>query len=284
MPIDVPIATGLTVPEQEFRWNEADARRYRQAVGQSDRQLGLLPTFAMTAPGAFGVASPDFYHSRPPEIRFPGITLSLATLLQQEQELRVHAALPESGSARCRSRVLGVEDRGTAAVLVQRTELLDADGTLLVSGISRIHARGEGTAAGSAARPVTAATPARAPDAEVVVRTDREQAVRYQRCGKNNSLHDNVHTDPAFARAAGLDGPIMQGVCTYGMVCAALVDTVLDADIARLRAFTGRFTGIVFPGDSLRIRVWTGDGEYHYRTTVPGREDRSVLSGVLQGG
>lgn len=236
----------------------------------------------MTAPGAFGVASPDFYHRRPPEIRFPGIRLHLAGLLQQEQELWVHAPIPESGTARCRSRVLEIEDRGTAAVLVQRTELVGADGMTLVSGVSRIHARGEGSATGSAARPAVTPVPARPADAEVVVRTDDQQAVWYQRCGKNNSLHDNVHTDAAFARAAGLDGPIMQGVCTYGMVCAVLVDTVLDADIARVRAYTGRFTGIVFPGESLRTRIWTGDGEHHYRTTVPERGDRCVLTGVLR--
>lgn len=284
MPIDVPTATGLVVPEQEFRWDRADARRYRHAVGQSDRQAGLLPTFAMTAPGAFGVASPDFYHPRPPEIRFPGIRLRLATLLQQEQELQVHSAIPESGIARCRSQVLGIEDRGSAAVLVQHTELADTDGVPLISGVSRIHARGEGTGAGPAARPETTATPTRSADAEVVVPTDREQAERYQRCGKNTSMHDNVHTDAAFARAAGLDGPIMQGVCTYGMVCAALVEAVLDAEIARVRSFTGRFTGIVFPGESLRIRIWAGDGEYTYRTTVPERADRSVLTGVLRTG
>lgn len=282
MPIDVPTAIGLELPAQEFRWDSGDARRYRHAVGQSDRQAGLLPTFAMTAPGAFGIASPDFYHREPPEIRFPGLRLYLATLLQQEQELRVHARIPESGTARCHSRVLDIEDCGSAAVLVQRTELVGADGVTLVSGISRIHARGEGTATGAAIRPPVPPIPARPADVEVVVRTDDQQAVWYQRCGKNNSMQGNVHTDVAFARAAGLDRPIMQGVCTYAMVCTALVDALLDAESARLHTYTGRFTGIVFPGESLRTRVWTGDGAHHYRTTVPERGDKPVLTGTLR--
>ncbi|WP_327150882.1 MaoC/PaaZ C-terminal domain-containing protein [Nocardia sp. NBC_01329] len=278
----MPTATGLVLPEQVFSWYAADTQRYRHAVGQRDRQSGVLPTFAMTAPGAFGVASPDFYHRQPPEIRFPGIRLHLTTLLQQEQELWVHAPIEKSGIARCHSRLLEIENQGTAAVLVQRTELVGPDGALLVSGVSRIHARGEGTATGSAARPADVPVPARPADAEIVVRTDDRQAVWYQRCGKKNSMHDNVHTDAAFARAAGLDGPIMQGMCTYGMVCTALVDTVLDADIARVRAYSGRFTGIVFPGESLRTRIWTGDSEHQYHTTVPERGDRSVLIGVLR--
>lgn len=281
MPIDVPTATALVIPGQEFRWDEGDARRYRHAVGQPQRQTGLLPTFAMTAPGAFGVASPDFYYRQPPEIRFPGLRLHLATLLQQEQELRVHARIPESGTAWCHSRVLDIENRGSAAVLVQRTDLVGADGMTLVSGISRIHARGEGTATGPVVRPTAPPVPARPADREVVVRTDDQQAVWYQRCGKNNSMHGNVHTDTTFARAAGLDRPIMQGVCTYAMVCGALVDALLDADIARVHTYTGRFTGIVFPGESLCTRIWTGDGAHHYRTTVPERGDEPVLMGVL---
>ncbi|MCX0272545.1 3-alpha,7-alpha,12-alpha-trihydroxy-5-beta-cholest-24-enoyl-CoA hydratase [Nocardia zapadnayensis] len=282
MPLDPLTATGLVLPEQQFCWNEADTRRYRHAVGRSEWQTGVLPTFAMTAPGAFGVASPEFYHSRPPEIRFPGIRLRLATLLQQEQQLRVHAPLPPTGSARCRGEVLAIENRGGAAVLVQRTELVGADGTPLVSGTSRIHARGEGTAGGSTVRPKAAPPPASPADAEVLIHTDEQQAVRYQHCGKNNSLHGNVHTDAAFARAAGLAGPIMQGVCTYGMVCAALIDTVLGADITRVRGFSGRFTGIVFPGESLHVRIWTGAGEHRYLTTVPERGDAPVLTGVLR--
>ncbi|WP_063035143.1 MaoC/PaaZ C-terminal domain-containing protein [Nocardia grenadensis] len=284
MPIDVPTATGLVIPGQEFRWDEADARRYRHAIGQHDRQSGVLPTFAMTAPGAFGIASPDFYHQQPPEIRFPGIRLRLATLLQQEQELRVHARIPESGVAWCHSRVLEIADRGSAAVLVQRTELIGADGVPLVSGVSRIHARGEGTGTGRGTGGSSPAPPApdRAADVEIVVRTDDQQAVWYQRSGKNNSMRGNVHTDAEFARAAGLDGPILQGVCTYAMVCAALVDTVLDAEIARLHTYTGRFTGIVFPGESLRTRVWTGNRVHHYHTTVPERGDKSVLVGDLR--
>lgn len=284
MPIDKLIATGLVVPEQEFRWDEFDTRRYRHAVGQPARQPGVLPTFAMTAPGAFGIASPDFYHRQPPEIRFPGIRLHLGCLLQQEQELRVHARIPQSGIAHCRSRLLEIEDRDTAAVLVQRTELVGTDGSTLISGVSRIHARGEGTGGGGTARTPASPVPARPPDLEVVVRTDDQQAVWYQRCGKNHSLHGNVHTDAAFARAAGLDGPIMQGVCTYGMVCAALVDAVLDADPTRVRTYTGRFTGVVFPGESLRTQVWTGEGRHRYRTTVPERGDKPVLTGVLRTG
>ncbi|MBB5918832.1 acyl dehydratase [Nocardia transvalensis] len=279
MPIDVRAAVGVAVPEQEFGWAEEDVLRYRRAVGQGARQRGMLPTFAMTAPAAFGVASPDFYQPEPPEIRFPGIRLNLATLLHLEQELVVPAPLPRTGCARCTGEVVGIEERGDAAVLVQRTTLRGDDGAALVSGISRIHARGEGGAGGGSRGTAIAPTPDRRPDAEIRTPTSPSQAVWYQACVRGASLHDNIHTDEIFARAAGFPGPILQGVCTYGMVCAALVDAVAESDAGRVRRYTARFRGIAFPGESLHTRIWDEGDRYIFLTTVPERADKPVLSG-----
>jgi acyl dehydratase len=55
-------------------------------------------------------------------------------------------------------------------------------------------------------------------------------------------MRHNVHTDPAFARAAGFPKPILQGVCTYGIVSAALVETLLADDASRVRQIFGSFT------------------------------------------
>ncbi|MEV5647196.1 MaoC/PaaZ C-terminal domain-containing protein [Nocardia sp. NPDC052254] len=281
MPIDRRTVIGVTVPTQEFRWGEREVLSYRRAVGQRGEQTGVLPTFAMTAPVAFGVATPDFYHREPPEIRFPGIALRLSTLLHLEQELEVRAPLPDAGFASCRAEVVGVEERRDAAVLVQRTSLTGADGQVLVSGLSRIHARGEGVAGGAPSRSSAVPTPEREPDLDIRTPTHPDQALRYQGCVRGAALHDNVHTDAEFARAAGFPGPILQGVCTYGVVCTALVDAVLDADVSRVHRYTARFRGIVFPGESLRTRIWSeGDG-YLFDTSVPERGDRSVLSGAL---
>ncbi|WP_040789098.1 MaoC/PaaZ C-terminal domain-containing protein [Nocardia paucivorans] len=283
MPIHRQMAVGLRIPEQDFHWNESDMVRYRLAVGQSVAQREVLPTFAMTAPGAFGVVSPDFYHPEPPEIRFPGIRLNLATLLQLEQQLEVHHPLPHTGSARCRGEVVAVEEHGDAAVLVQRTDLLGTDGTVLVSGTSRVHARGEGNGeAGDRPQPDRTPIPDRAPDAEVLTPTLRYQALWYQRCGRGNSMLGNVHTDPAFARAAGLPDPIMQGVCTYAMVCAVIVDTVLEGQASRVRRYTARFRGIVFPGETLRTRIWSDEDRHVFATSIPARADKCVLTGVLR--
>lgn len=284
MTIDPQTAIGLELPAQRYHWDQCDIRRYRSAVGQDARLPGVMPTFVMTAPGAFGVVSPDFHHSEAPEIRFPGIRLDLSTLLHQEQELIVHDSLPATGELACRGAVIGVEDRGGAAVLIQRTTVTGPAGNLLVSGLSRVRAQGQGRPG----MPPDRSTPRRAPgrhaDFEIVTRTTPYQALLYQRCGVGVAMTGNVHTDPEFARAAGLDRPILQGACTYGLVCVALAGSVLESDVSRIRRYSARFTGLVYPGDILHTRIWVENGGFLFTTSVPARADRAVLVGALNTG
>ncbi|HSE56401.1 MAG TPA: MaoC/PaaZ C-terminal domain-containing protein, partial [Nocardioidaceae bacterium] len=35
-----------------------------------------------------------------------------------------------------------------------------------------------------------------------------------------------------------------------------VVDALLDSDSAAVRGFTARFAGVVFPGETIRVRAW----------------------------
>jgi len=60
-----------------------------------------------------------------------------------------------------------------------------------------------------------------------------------------------IHIDPAVGRAAGYQGVILQGMCTYSWLADACVEYLGDpARLARLRA---KFTKPVQVGDVLRI-------------------------------
>lgn len=283
MPIDPQTALGLTLPTRQFTWGESDIQRYRRAVGQHPRQTGILPTFAMTAPGVFGVASPEFYHPEPPEIRFPGVTLSLATLLQLEQRLTVSRPLPLAGSATCHTETVGIDVAETGTTLVQRTTLTAPNETSLVSGTNHILARYEGgphtTVGDTTSAPIP--IPDHPADFHVETPTSIRQALWYQECIPGSSLRGNVHTDTAYAQAAGFPGPILQGVCTYGMVCAALVETVLDSRVELIQTYQARFRGVVFPGESLLTRIWRRAEGWVFLTTVPERAGKPVMIGQL---
>ena len=102
------------------------------------------------------------------------------------------------------------------------------------------------------------------------------QALLYRLCGDRNPLH----SDPAFAAAAGFDRPILHGLCTYGMTCKAVVDNVLGGDAGAVRSFGARFAGVVFPGETLRARLWDDGSRVVGTVIAPGRDDAAVLGDV----
>ncbi|NEE18000.1 3-alpha,7-alpha,12-alpha-trihydroxy-5-beta-cholest-24-enoyl-CoA hydratase, partial [Streptomyces sp. SID7499] len=83
------------------------------------------------------------------------------------------------------------------------------------------------------------------------------------------------------AKLAGFDRPILHGLCTYGMTLKAVADTLLDGDVSRINAYRTRFAGVVFPGETLRIRMWTGDGRVQVTVAAAERDDAPVLADTL---
>ncbi|MFK3736057.1 MaoC family dehydratase, partial [Streptomyces sp. NPDC088090] len=99
--------------------------------------------------------------------------------------------------------------------------------------------------------------PTRAPDKAVDVPVREDQALLYRLSGDWNPLH----ADPEFAATAGFDRPILHGLCSYGATLKAVTDTLLGGDVARIRSYATRFAGVVYPGETLRVRMWAdGDG------------------------
>src|SRR5207237_8110900 len=118
--------------------------------------------------------------------------------------------------------------------------------------------------------------PDRAPDYVIVTPTAPSQALLYRLLGDRNPLH----SDPEFAAAAGFPAPILHGLCTYGLVCKAVVDTVLDGDVAQVAAYGVRFAGVVYPGETLRTSVWNEDGKLLIATSVDERDHAPAPDGA----
>jgi acyl dehydratase len=59
------------------------------------------------------------------------------------------------------------------------------------------------------------------------------------------SKREFLNSDPDFASTAGFPKPILHGLCTYGMTCQTMVDTLLDGDVSRVRSYGARFAGVV---------------------------------------
>jgi len=279
VPIDPERALGAALPERTFSWTVSDVLLYHLGIGAGadpmdprelryafEDDLRVLPTF--------GVVAPTLRDTEPPRVELPGIDIDLASVLHGSQEITVPGPLPVAGIGVARGRIADLQDKGSAAVIVQEIEVSDEHGTPLWTARSSIFARGEGGFGGPRGSASRVALPSRAADAELLTPTLPQQALWYRLCGDRNPLH----ADPAFAARAGFDRPILHGLCTWGMVCKAVVDALLDGDVTQVRGYRARFAGIVFPGETLRTRVWRTDNELVLTTTAVDRGDAPVLA------
>jgi acyl dehydratase len=192
----------------------------------------------------------------------------------------VHAPLPTSGSATVRTTLTDVWDKGKAAVIWQEGVATSETGEHLWTTRSSIFVRGEGGWGGDRGRSEPVELPDRAPDAETAYAITPQQALLYRLCGDRNPLH----SDPDFAKAAGFPAPILHGLCSYGIVLRELTSALLGGDATRVGGFAARFAGVVYPGETIRVRGWRVDGRILGSATVAGEGDRDgapVLDDVV---
>ena len=273
MPIDPDVASGATLPEIPFTWAESDVLLYHLAVGagaapgdnvseqalrwtvEGDR-LRVLPSF--------GIVTPTFHLTEPPQ-KLPGCDIDLTQVLHGTQAIEVHGPIPTSGSATLTTRITDVWDKGSAAVIVQEGTATTTDGTDLWSTRSSMFVRGEGGWGGERGPSVARLeVPERDPDLDASYTTTPQQALLYRLCGDRNPLH----SDPAFAKAAGFPAPILHGLCSLGIALRIVVDGLLDGDAAAVRRVTTRFAGVVFPGEAIRVRAWSADEDVRVEATI----------------
>ena len=113
----------------------------------------------------------------------------------------------------------------------------------------------------------------RPPDHEHVQSTRPETALLCRLLADSNPLH----ADPAVARAAGFQRPILHGLASYGLACWAVVRQCAGGDATRLRSFDVRFVSSVYPGETLQTQIWREGAEIRFRTRVVER-DQLVMS------
>lgn len=241
---------GFELPALVHRWTVRDVILYALAVGATADDLDLvyegrgphvLPTFA---------AIPSSHFLFP---MLDALDFEIGDLLHGEQSILVHRPIPPEAQVETTRRCVAVWDKGSAAVLVWESVSSDGDGPLFTTtGSSFIRGAGGfgGERGPGGARN---APPERPPDVALSVTTSPDQAALYRLCGDLNPMH----IDPAVARAAGYDRPFLHGLCTYGAVARALVGAVCDGVPERVEAYEARFTGLVFPGDTLQVRAWS---------------------------
>jgi acyl dehydratase len=279
MPIDPDVAIGAQLPDRPFSWDASDVLLYHLALGAGSRPGDQLSPaalrYTLDGPGlqvlpSFGIVAPTFHETDPPPLDLPGCELDLARVVHGSQSIEVAGPLPTSGSATLRTRVSDVWDKGRAAVIWQEGVATADSGEELWTVRSSIFVRGEGGWGGDRGSSVAVEPPDCAPDLDTTYDVTPQQALLYRLCGDRNPLH----ADPDFAKAAGFPAPILHGLCSYGIVLRTLTDGLLAGDATRVRGFTARFAGVVFPGETIRVRAWQDGARVVAAATVAAAGER----------
>lgn len=260
MPIDPAKALGATLAGRPYSWDQDRIILYHLGLGAGnpptdpnelaytyEKNLKVLPTWGVIpAFGSLGGLG-----------QVPGLQFNPALLLHGEQDLEVHGPIPTAATVESQGRIAAIYDKGRAALVVLEVETKDANGKRMFTNRFSLFLRGEGGFGGERGPEAGNLPPQREPDLVVESPTLPQQALLYRLSGDKNPLH----ADPDFAKLGGFDRPILHGLCSYGIVCKAVVDKALGGDTGKVARYQARFSGVVFPGETIVTSMWREDGQ-----------------------
>ena len=270
----------LDIPAVEHRYVAKDCMLYALGLGLGqdpmnedelafvyEKNLKVLPTMALV----LGYT--------PYWLRNPQSGVNWTKVVHGEQGFVLHRPLEQEGLVVGKTRVIEVIDKGEgkgALVLSEREVTDKASGAAVATLSQTTFCRGDGGFGGPArATPAPHAIPSRAPDVVCDLSTRTESALIYRLSGDYNPLH----AEPAFARKAGFERPILHGLGTFGVAGHAVLKTMCGYDPGRLTAFAGRFSAPVYPGETIRTEMWRDGAVVSFRSRVVARDVIAINNG-----
>lgn len=286
MPIDIERVIGTEFGQTKVEWGADQVILYHLGIGAGNPptspnelaytyegdNLRVIPTFATIPPftSMLGIG------------RLPGVDVNLAMLLHGEHEVELHRRLPVNAAAENASRVVAIYDKGKGALMEIETITSDKDGPIFTNRAG-LFIRGEGGFNGDPGPSAVSTNfmglgPDAEPDLTVESSTLPQQALLYRLTGDRNPLH----ADPAFAALGGFERPILHGLCSFGIIMKAVVDGALDSDPAGITRYRGRFTGVVYPGETIVTSIWKTPEGFAVEAITKDRETPVLSNGVVE--
>ena len=294
MPIYYPDILEQRTEPRVFTYGDKDVMLYALGIGLGadpmdpkelpfvyESGLKVVPTavtvLAAAGGGGRAAMAESTQRANPPGFRISEINYLL--MLHGEQKIQIHKPLPITGTFTAEGRTVGAFDKGKdkGAVVVNETVWTDEAGDKAVTLTGSMFARGDGGFGGpSEGAPVPHPTPTRAPDLSLDLATTPGQALLYRLNGDRNPLH----SDPAIARVAGFERPILHGLCVYGLTCRAVMQAFIDYDVDQILSHQVRFSSPVYPGETVTVDLWRDGKEISFEARVTARGVTVIKNGL----
>jgi acyl dehydratase len=254
---------GFESEPKRITWAPNDCSLYALCLGAGFDELAFVaedaidhpqqvfPTFVLA--GVMAEESASWTH--------PGFhtgDYEVHRIVHGEQRLELFAPVGPSGDVLVRTRVGGIYDKGSGALVELEVRADErASGRPLFAAVTSLFVRGEGGFGGERApERAPRVAPRRDPDFQVSYPTLEVQSLLYRHGG-----HDPhpIHFDPEVARRGNMKAPILMGLNTLGMAGRALLHQIGGGDPGRMRSIEGRFAAPAYNGDTLTTQIWVGD-------------------------
>jgi acyl dehydratase len=280
MPIDPKQALGAKMGEGSYTWTRDQVILYHLGIGAGDpatdpgeleytyeKNLKVLPSFGVIPVfGSMGALATT-----------PGLKFNFAMLLHGEQDIEIHQPIPPEATVTNAGEIVGIYDKGKGALVVLEVKTRDEAGQPLFTNRFSLFLRGEGGFGGESGPKAGNRPPERGPDGVLESRTLPQQALLYRLSGDKNPLH----ADPEFAKMGGFEKPITHGLCSFGVVCKAIVDNVLGGDVTKVARYQARFAGVGFPGETYLTSYWKQDDKILIETKSKQRDAVMISNAAI---
>ena len=199
-------------------------------------------------------------------------------LVHAQHDMTLHRPLRAGETVRSSARLIAVLTRSPGAFVVFRCETRDASGALVVASDYGYLYRGVAVD-GPDARVAEIDDPAPfsgalSPAGDIAVAATAAHV--YTECAR---IFNPIHTDLAYARAAGLPGIILHGTATLALSVSRALQ-VHDSDWRRVRRLSCRFSGMVLMPSTLRLHA-ARDGHGIAFETLNDRGEAVISRGRL---
>ena len=272
MALDYDTIMSKVETDLPFSYTDTETILYALAVGMGRDPLDARELPYVYEQGRQFKTLPTLATVLVPEMFPVGLGWDYSQILHSEQRMRLYRPLPPAADLLINKRVVDVFDRGPklgALFLLEAEARLASDDTALFSLGCTILARGDGGFGGPKGKGIPPHRPPhREPDLSCDIDTRVDQALLYRLTGDRNPLH----ADPAQARNAGFERPILHGLCTFGIACRAVLQTICDYDYTLVEEFDARFSAPVLPGDTITTDMWQDGNVVSFTCSVKERD------------